>query len=275
MYLCRYEKVRTFFALLAIALVSPRLRDDRLPSLRHADEWSRRTDGSEYFTSGEKMTGCTRIRFAVISDTQRWYDEAENAVSYINARGDIDFVLHCGDISDFGLTREMEQQRDIFQRFEMPYFVALGNHDCVGTGLDTYQTLFGNPNFSFTAGDTHVLCLNTNALEFDYATAVPDFDFIRADRASLPSSVRRTVVMMHAMPRSEQFNNSVSDVFAEELGKFPDLQFCLCGHGHTTLVSYPTGQDVPYYECGSAVKRKCLIFTLNEDGSYDYENVGF
>lgn len=41
------------------------------------------------------------IKFAVISDTQRWYDETKDAVSSINNRTDIDFVIHCGDISDF------------------------------------------------------------------------------------------------------------------------------------------------------------------------------
>ena len=40
------------------------------------------------------------IKFAVISDTQRWYDETKDVVSSINNRTDIDFVIHCGDISD-------------------------------------------------------------------------------------------------------------------------------------------------------------------------------
>ncbi len=44
-------------------------------------------------------------RFAVISDTQGRYDETEEAVAALNARGDLDFVLHCGDLSDFGLKR--------------------------------------------------------------------------------------------------------------------------------------------------------------------------
>ena len=47
--------------------------------------------------------GRRTIRFAQISDTQRWYDETEDAVKAINARDDIDFVLHGGDLSDFGL----------------------------------------------------------------------------------------------------------------------------------------------------------------------------
>jgi hypothetical protein len=40
------------------------------------------------------------IRFALISDTQRWYDETADFVSRINKHDDIDFVVHAGDISD-------------------------------------------------------------------------------------------------------------------------------------------------------------------------------
>lgn len=50
--------------------------------------------------------GKSAIRFAVISDTQRWYDETREAVSALNARGDIDFVLHTGDMADFGMKAE-------------------------------------------------------------------------------------------------------------------------------------------------------------------------
>ena len=54
----------------------------------------------------EAMKGKKTFRFAMISDTQRWYDETEKVVEKINERGDIDFVLHGGDQSDFGATKE-------------------------------------------------------------------------------------------------------------------------------------------------------------------------
>ena len=76
------------------------------------------------------------IKFAVISDTQRWYDETKDVVSSINNRTDIDFVIHCGDISDFGVTKEFTLQRDILQGCvaEQPrgicrvHFLHPGNH---------------------------------------------------------------------------------------------------------------------------------------------------
>ena len=42
-----------------------------------------------------------QIRFAVISDTQRWYDDMEDEIKSINKQPDIDFVVHCGDITNW------------------------------------------------------------------------------------------------------------------------------------------------------------------------------
>ena len=58
----------------------------------------------------------------MISDTQRWYNSTEDVVKALNARGDIDFVIHGGDQSDFGVTKEFIWMRDIFNKFQMPTY---------------------------------------------------------------------------------------------------------------------------------------------------------
>lgn len=179
------------------------------------------------------------IRFAEISDTQRWYDETEELVDAINNRGDVDFVIHCGDQTDFGLTKEFIWMRNIFQRFKMPYVCIIGNHDCLGTGEDVYRIIYGDDNFSFDAGFVHFSCLNTNAFEYDYSVNVPDFNYIQNDIDSISSTITKTVVAMHSCPNSEQFNNNISEYFNLSLNKYPGLLFCLCGHGHRTTIIYP------------------------------------
>ena len=224
----------------------------------------------EATTAGKKT-----IRFVLISDTQRWYDETKAAVKSINARNDIDFVLHCGDLTDFGVTREFEVQRDILENLRVPYVALLGNHDCLGTGADVYRYMFGNPDFSFNAGDVHFLCINSNAFEYDYSVDIPNFSFIREDLGSLPSNVQRTVVAMHAQPTSEQFNNNVSELFEYEIRKYPGLAFCMCGHGHHTQVNEWFDDGVLYYECAAAKHREYIIFTRDEEGGYSYETVDY
>lgn len=214
----------------------------------------------------EACSGKARIRFAVISDTQRWYDETHEGVQSINARGDIDFVIHCGDLTDFGVTKEFVWMRTELQRLQPPYVCLLGNHDCLGTGADVFRRMYGLPDFSFTAGNVHFVCLNTNAYEYDYSVAVPDFAFLKADIAAVPSHVTRTVVAMHAAPNTEQFNNNVADYFQYTLHQYPGLSFCLCGHGHATVQQDIFGDGILYYECCSAKKRQYLVFTIDEKG---------
>ena len=113
----------------------------------------------------ESVKSKDTIRFAVISDSHQWLDDLQLAVNDINRRKDsIDFVIHCGDISDFGATKEMIWTRDKMQNLKMPSVVLLGNHDCLGTGNQSYATIFGDPDFSFIAGGVKFVCLNTNAM---------------------------------------------------------------------------------------------------------------
>ncbi len=218
------------------------------------------------------LEGKTSFTFAMISDTQRGYDETADAVRAINRRGDIDFVVHGGDFTEYGATREFEWARDILGRLKMPYVSVIGNHDCIATGIEAYETIFGDQDYAFTAGDVRFICLNTNALEFNYSVAIPDFGFLKNELAALPPSVTRTIVLMHAGPFSDQFNNNTAH---ECLKNFPGLQFCLYGHGHHVQATDMFDDGVIYYECANIKKRSFLVFDIKDDGSYDYEVVDF
>lgn len=218
--------------------------------------------------------GRDAIRFAVISDTQRWYDETEDAVQALNNRDDIDFVLHAGDMSDFGMKVEFERQRDILNRLRVPYVVLLGNHDCLATGEEIFQKVFGAFNFAFTAGDIRFICLNTNALEFDLREPVPNFEFLESELADFPAEATRTIVTMHARPYTEQFDNNVARVFQFVIREFPRLLCCINGHGHSYNVTELFDDGVLYYECDNIHKRSYLLFTVNSEG-YECTRVEF
>jgi len=221
--------------------------------------------------------GCadkTTIRFAMTGDTQSWYSETEDFVKTINARHDIDFVIHGGDVTDFGLTNEFVWQRDILNKLKIPYVVLIGNHDCLGTGKHVYKKIFGEANFSFIAGNVNFICLNTNALEYDYSHPVPDFAFIENKRISSTPNHEKTVVAMHVPPYSVEFNNNVAIGFQERIKLFPDLQFCLHAHVHNFFERDIFNDDVIYYSPASIEKRNYLLFTITPE-SYTYEIIYF
>ncbi len=221
----------------------------------------------------QACSGKRTIRFAVISDTQRWYDETAAAVDALNARDDIDFVIHAGDLTDWGLRGEFEHQRDLFERLRFPYVVLLGNHDCIATGAAVFRKVFGEPDFAFTAGSVRFVCLNTNALEYDYV-GVPNFGFVEAELAAYPAGCDRTVAVMHASPASEQLGGEPARRLHDLLCRFPALQVCVHGHGHSYEVSEPFEDGVRYIQNDAIVDRNYLVYTLTEDG-WEHEKVDF
>lgn len=218
--------------------------------------------------------GKASFRFIFLSDTQRWYDEAEAVVAHINKREDIDFVIHGGDMTDWGMRDEFERQRDIFNRLDVPYVVLLGNHDCLVTGERIYEEIFGEPDFAFTAGDVRFICANTNALEYPAGSNVPNFSFLADQLSSYPAETCRTIVVMHAAPTTEQLWGEDAERFHQAVTLFPNLMVCINGHGHYYEINEPYEDGVKYIQSECIEKRSYLLFTIDEDG-YTHEKVNF
>ena len=45
------------------------------------------------------------LRVAFISDTHGWYSDTKDEIADLNKRTDIDFVIHCGDLTDTGTSK--------------------------------------------------------------------------------------------------------------------------------------------------------------------------
>lgn len=243
----------------------------------------------------------TPFKFAFLSDTQGSYDDTADLLDAIKERGDIDFIVHGGDVSDFGLPKEFMWCRDQFDATGIPYVTLLGNHDCLGNGKQSFEYIFGDINYSFTVANTRFVCLNTIALEYDYSEPVPDLDFIESDILAVRAaneikadSVTHTVVAMHSRPYDEQFNNNVAKVFNKYISSYPGLQdtdaeydlsdetdprnggkvngFCINGHNHNVLIKDIFGNGILYYQCANAGKKQFFVFTIHDKG-YECENV--
>lgn len=237
-----------------------------------------KTKAIRYFQTDRTLTRIVSpplkatIRFVTMGDSQRWYDETLDFVNHLNKRDDIDFVIHGGDYSDFGVTDEFLWQRDIMNKLKVPYVGLIGNHDCLGTGEETFRIVFGDPNFSFIAGRIKFICLNTNAIEFDYSRPIPDFEFINAQLDDRRDEYDRTIFSMHIRPFCMEFNNNVAQVFQYTIKQFPGLLFCTAAHEHRVFEEDFFEDGVMYYMSDCMKHRNYYIFTVTPDG-YEREVV--
>ena len=211
---------------------------------------------------------------AFVSDSHGWFSDLRSAVSDINKRSDIDFVVHCGDITDCGTTREFERTRDIMFNLKVPFVVMIGNHDFLGTGDQVFSYLFGGLDFSFIAGRVKFVCLNTNATEYDYLAAVPNFDYMEEQITDRDEEFDRTVVCMHARPYCEQFNNNVAKAFGHYMTLLKNTMFAVSGHNHRLEKDEIYGDGIIYYGMDTVSHGNYCIFTITPSG-YEYEIVYF
>lgn len=214
------------------------------------------------------------IRFVGTGDSQRWYDETEDLVKNINARGDVDFVIHGGDISDFGITDEFEWQRDILSKLNCPYVVVIGNHDYLGTGEDAFEAVFGQHNFTFVAGKTRFVCIDTNYNDNeDPSVPLPDFTFLEnIITDTLDTSYEKSVICMHGVPYTEVFNNNVAKPFALYCHNLRNLLFGVGAHEHVTKNKEIDG--IKYYISTCQKDREYNLFTITPSG-YEVETINF
>ena len=213
------------------------------------------------------------LRVAFISDTHLWHSDARDEVADVNRRN-VDFVVHCGDLTDTGTTKEFEWSRDIMNGLHVPYIALVGNHDFLGTGDQAYSVMYGKMDFSFIAARVKFVCLNTNATEYDYMAAVPNFDFMEQETTRDSARFDRTIIVMHAPPYSDQFNNNVCKAFRRYLDFFPGLMCCVYGHCHGDDVGSLYDDDLIFWGIDCAEHRNYRIMTITPEG-YEMEQIRY
>ena len=117
------------------------------------------------------------------------------------------------------------------------------------------------------------MVINTNGLEFSDDEDFFGVKFMHRDLGQLSPKAERTVVVMHAPIGSDQFPKDESEDYLEMVTKYPNLQFGLCGHIHSTAIHHPFENHVPYYQTACAEKLTYLLFHLKADGTYTYEEI--
>jgi 3',5'-cyclic AMP phosphodiesterase CpdA len=200
------------------------------------------------------------VQIAFITDTQNAYDESQTFVDTINARGDIDFVVHGGDITHYGVIQEYEWMHEIFSAIDPPYLAVIGNHDLLANGGDLYDSVYGPRNFSFIYARTKFVFIDTNSRQYGFPGDVPDLDWLR-DQLAPSKEFDRAIVIGHVPPDHPDFDSKLEQRFADILEQSTIVPLALYGHAHKYSVKTPYG-DVAHLVTASADKRQYTLVKI-------------
>ncbi|MDQ3292683.1 MAG: metallophosphoesterase [Bacteroidota bacterium] len=214
------------------------------------------------------------LRFALVSDNQRFYDELEEVVKALNSYSAkvkrLHFVINCGDLTDFGLQEEYVWQLDRTRKLRMPYLAIIGNHDCVANGKKIYQSMYGPMDFSFAVAGNKFVALNTNSLEFDYP--IPDMEYMRQALAN-SHEYQNVFVLSHIPPFDSDFNEELTAEFAH-LIRTHQVAYSISGHQHSFKFNqhFQDGQD---YLVVDTIKNRNFIVVTVIGKKVSFERINF
>lgn len=164
-------------------------------------------------------------------------------VSAINQHEGLDFVLHTGDITNYGSPDEFDMTQTIFGGLRVPVHYLNGNHDKV-EALYGFMGLAasGDPyHHTFEVNGVRFICMDS-ATEGKEATWTVSPASLQWLEAQLTSSTQPTIVAIHHPPFKT--GEPLHDLFAvtnhEEIHQtlhkgLPQLKGVLSGHIHTHL----------------------------------------
>lgn len=219
--------------------------------------------------------GDDTLRFVFIGDSQRFYEEAGDFVQSVNQQRSVAFVAIAGDISDFGLVREMRWVHERLRKLNVPYLTVVGNHDLVANGREAYQQVYGPLNYSFEYGSTRFVLVDTNGREYGFNGRVPDVPWVQQALAAPAPGIKRQVVMSHVPPHDLDFDPQLVSPYVQAVSNAPRIAFVLNGHKHDSSVGYPFENGLLFINSHSFEKRRYLVLTVWGEKEYKMETVEY
>jgi 3',5'-cyclic AMP phosphodiesterase CpdA len=195
-------------------------------------------------------------------------------VASVNQQPGISFLLVAGDISDFGLAREMRWVDEKLRRLSVPYLTVVGNHDLVGNGRATYQHIYGPLNYSFVYGDTKFILVDTNGREYNFNGQIPNMGWLRPQLADL-GGARRQVVMSHVPPTNEDFDPALRAPYAQAMRDAKGVALVMNGHNHVGGVGQPFDDGVTYVNSNAFSERSYKVVSVWGDREFRIKVVQF
>lgn len=212
------------------------------------------------------------LKIAFTGDSHRFYDEWGSFVNTVNKMNDIDFIIHIGDFTDYGLPIQYEWGYNIMSELERPYLVAIGNHDLVANGSECYNLMFGVFDFSFIIGKIKFIFLNTNSREYAFNGKVPNLSWY--EKELIPDSTfNKAIIVAHVSPSDADFDSNLGDEFREITTKYNNVLAFIHGHTHHFEIYKIDNYNIDFINVYGVEHMQSTILKITING-YEVENIG-
>lgn len=176
------------------------------------------------------------FKFAFISDTHigsaTGAEDLRRVVKDINADTSLKFVVHTGDVTEFGADTELELAKQILDSLNKPYYVIPGNHDAnwSESGANSFRTVFGKETFSFSYDGYLFLATGSGPNMRMGPGQIPHEAIVWLDSTLKEvKSKNQPIVFLNHYPLDSGLNNWYDAI---DLLKKHDIQLILDGHWH-------------------------------------------
>lgn len=217
---------------------------------------------------GAKHAGDT-IRLLLMGDTQRFYDHILDFYASAVRQENIDFMLHCGDISDFGMAQEFRWVHGLLKGLPFPYLTVIGNHDLLANGRKVYEQMYGPLNYHFEYGGVRFILIDANSREYNYNGTIPDIGWL--ETALAPAAVEQAVVISHIPPFDADFDPDLEQAYVQTLENSKKVKLSLHGHQHRSHIEQPYGENITFVVTNSMKGRSYYIVEIWKEGHHVQE----
>lgn len=213
------------------------------------------------------------IRFVLTGDHQRSSDESVSFYKKVNTLSGIDFVVVAGDITEFGVLKEMEWVDRELSRLNMPYVALIGNHDLTSRGRASFIRMFGPLNYSFIYGGVKFICHDTNSREYNFNGTAPNISWLK-NELKKQEGVEHYVAISHVAPNSPDFDPAEVSPYTTAFAQTTGFLASLHAHAHTYEMFHPDQSGIPYVITSAVINKEFLVVEIVKE-KISFERVYF
>lgn len=176
------------------------------------------------------------FKYAFVSDTHIGSPTAEEdlrrTVADINELTDIDFILLTGDITEMGTNQELSLAKNILSGFKKPFYIVPGNHDTgwSESGGVRFIREFGYDKFTFDHnGYRFIGCASGPYVRMSDGH-IPRDATVWLDSLLRVTPKNMPIIFANHYPLDNGLDNWYEAT--DRLKKY-NIQYAICGHGHT------------------------------------------